>query len=391
MITIPTITQLYNSIVSDLEAQYGTNIPIGGKSVLRTIAIVQAAKLKLFYIAIAKVQKNIFVDTAEPEAKGGTLERFGRVKLGRNPFGATAGQFTVKVTGEIGATLAIGTTFMSDENALNPSIMYILDSDVTLTTEEQNITVRALTAGDAGGLSVGDKIVLTSPIANVDNDAEVMATLIQPLEAEDLEDYRLKTIKSYRLEAQGGSATDYRIWAQDAQGVKEVYPYVRSGYTNEINLYVEATEDDSTDGHGTPSAALLLDVEEVVNVNPDDTLDELERGRRPLQVIVNYLPCETKKVDIVISGAVGFTDEIKANILSSLTDSIKAIRPFVAAADIVRVKNDILDNNKVVAAIIQANPGSIFGAITISVADVTTLTYTFAGGQVPYLNSVTYS
>jgi hypothetical protein len=115
---------------------------------LRTIAIVQAAKLKLFYIAIAKVQKNIFVDTAEPEAKGGTLERFGRVKLGRNPFGATAGQFSVKIKGEIGASLPISTTFISDENALNPSVIYILDSDVTLTSTEQNITLRALTSGE---------------------------------------------------------------------------------------------------------------------------------------------------------------------------------------------------------------------------------------------------
>ena len=86
MITIPTLKELYDQVLSDLETQYSISIPLFGKNFLRALAMVQAAKLKIFYLAVANLQKNIFVDTADPEASGGTLERFGRVKLGRNPF-----------------------------------------------------------------------------------------------------------------------------------------------------------------------------------------------------------------------------------------------------------------------------------------------------------------
>src|SRR5690349_13978165 len=98
MISIPTTNQLYEDILADLEAEYGQSIPLFGKIFLRAFAGVQAAKLKLLYLSIANLQKNIFIDTADPEASGGTLERFGRIKLGRNPFPATAGQYEIQVT-----------------------------------------------------------------------------------------------------------------------------------------------------------------------------------------------------------------------------------------------------------------------------------------------------
>jgi hypothetical protein len=79
MITIPTLAELESQIINDLESKYGSNIPSFGKVFLRVLAKVQAAKLKLYYLAIGELQKNIFIDTATPEALGGTLERFVRI------------------------------------------------------------------------------------------------------------------------------------------------------------------------------------------------------------------------------------------------------------------------------------------------------------------------
>src|SRR4051812_1989999 len=120
MITIPTLVELYNAIKSDLETEFGATIPVVGKSFLRVFAACQAAKLKLYYLTVGKLQKNIFVDTADPESLGGTLERFGRVKLGRNPFPAQAGQYKIGVSGSIGAVIKSSTTFKSDDNSLSP-------------------------------------------------------------------------------------------------------------------------------------------------------------------------------------------------------------------------------------------------------------------------------
>lgn len=391
MITIPTLQQLYTSILNDLQTQYGVTISPVGKSALRVIAATQAAKLKLIYLAIGNVQKNIFVDTADSESLGGTLERFGRVKLGRNPFPATAGSYEVIVTGTIGAIIPASTTFKSDDTSLNPGYLFILDAEYTLVSTTDTITLRALTTGVDSKLQDGDTLTVTSPIANLDSIGTVYAELIEPSAAETLENYRTAILQSYRLEAQGGAATDYRLWAQDAQGVQRVYPYAKTGYANEISLYVEATLADSIDGFGTPSAQLLLDVEEVIEFNPDTTLPLLERGRRPLGVFnIDFLPVTIKQVDITITGYTGITTAQQTTLLAAFTEALSTVRPFVAAADILANKNDIFDQNKIIAIIMNNEPG-VFTSVTLEIDSVPVSTYTFLNGNIPNLNSITYN
>jgi hypothetical protein len=394
MITIPTLSQLYASTLSDLEAQYGISIPLIGKNYLRGLAAVQAAKLKLYYLAIGNLQKNIFVDTAESESIGGTLERFGRVKLGRNPFAAVAAQYELTITGTIGQTIPASSTFKSDDTATNAGVIYVLDSAYTLVATTDAITVRALTPGDAGALGIGDTLTPTQPLVAINSgpgSCVVASEIVEPLEAETLEAYRAAIIASYRLEAQGGSAGDYRLWAQDAQGVAAVYPYARAGYPCQINLYVEATQADSTDGKGTPSAAILADVEDVVDMNPDTTIALLERGRRPLQVVVNYLAITPKTVNITITGYTGVTAAQQVTILAALTTLIDSIRPFIAAADVLSERNDTLDVNKIIAAIITDQPGAVFTSVSFTVDAVSQTTYTFTAGNIPATGTVTYA
>jgi len=390
MITIPTLNQLYTGILSDLETQYSSSISLFGKVFLRALAGTQAAKLKLIYLAIGNLQKNIFVDTADSVEIGGTLERFGVIKLGRLPYKAMAGIYTVTVTGTIGGVIPASTTFKSDDTSLNPGYLFVLDNAYTLVATTDTITLRALTAGEESKLNVGDTLTATGPIALVNSSVEVATISTSPLAAETIEAYRTAIINSYRLEAQGGAATDYRIWSADAQGVQKVYPYAKSGAVCEVDLYVEATTADSTDGKGTPTAQLLLDVEAVVNFNPNTSLDLNERGRRPLDVIVNYLPVIPRAVNLTIASS-SFTTAQKATLLTALTDAINEIRPFVDSADDLDYKNNILDSNKVIGVIINAIPGASFGAITIEVAGTVYPKYTFALGNIPYLNSIAYS
>ncbi|MCE3278023.1 MAG: hypothetical protein K0S44_214 [Bacteroidetes bacterium] len=393
MITIPTLNDLYTSIKADLEAEMGVSISLIGKVFLRATASVQAAKLKLYYLAIANLQKNIFVDTAEPESMGGTLERFGRVKIGRNPFAAVAGQYTLTVTGTLGATIPGQTLFKSDDTSASPGYLFILDSSHTLAGSTDTITVRALTPGTDSKLDVLNTLSPTAPIALVNSgpaSVYVSAIVVQPLAAEDTEEYREEVLNSYRMEPQGGAATDYRLWSQDAQGVEQVYPYAKSGSPCEIDLYVEATIADSTDGKGTPSQSILDDVEDVVEFNPDTTLALNERGRRPLQVVVNFLPITVKEIGITITGFTGVTAAQKTLLLSAFTAAISEIRPFVSGADILSDKNDILDTNKLIGIIVSAIPGAVFTTVSFTVDGVSKSTFTFTDGYIPNLNTVTY-
>lgn len=390
MITIPTLSQLYNDILASLEAEMNITIPVFGKNFLRAMAAVQAAKLKLYYLAIGNLQKNIFIDTAESETIGGTLERFGRIKLGRNPFPATAGQYTVQLTGTIGSIVPAQSTFKSNDDSLNPGKLFILDVAFTLDGTDI-ITVRALEGGVDSQLAIGDELTATAPIANVDSLVEVLTESVEPLAAEDIEEYRRKALNAYQLEPQGGAATDYRLWAADAQGVQQTYPYAKSGFSNEINLFVEATIADSTDGKGTPSAGLLSDVEDVVELDPDTTKPITERGRRPLGVLqVHYLPVTIKEIDIVITDYIGITPAIQTIIFDAIKEALDTVRPFVSGADVLENKNDILSINKLIFIIQNAQPSGFFDSLDLLVDSVSVNSFTFQNGDIPFLNSVTY-
>jgi hypothetical protein len=147
MITIPKLKDLYDGYIAEFNSRIQVAIPLFGKSFLRGLAAVLAGTDKLIYLTVAGVQKNIFVDTAEPEALGGTLERFGRIKLGRNPKPAQAGQYVLTVTGSVGATIPASMTFKSNDDSTNPGKLFVLDTAFTLTDVVDTITVRALESG----------------------------------------------------------------------------------------------------------------------------------------------------------------------------------------------------------------------------------------------------
>ena len=73
MTNIPTIQQLQNSIISDIETQYGVTIPSYGQSVLRVLAFVWAGKLRLQYLYNGFIQRQLFPDVADVESQGGPL------------------------------------------------------------------------------------------------------------------------------------------------------------------------------------------------------------------------------------------------------------------------------------------------------------------------------
>lgn len=391
MITIKTTAQLQADIKADLESAYGSTIPLFIKCIMMALTIVQAGKLRLFYLAIAFLQKNIFADTADQEADGGTLERFGRTKINRNPFPARAGEYIVTVTGTVGATIPGQTTFKSNDDSLNPGMLYVIDNDYILTGSGDVATLRALDAGLDSKLDVNDFLTATAPIPSVNAIVQVQSESVQPLAAEDIEDYRALVIESYRLEAQGGAVGDFRLWSHDVQGVKRVYPYPTSGQSGEINLYIESAVIDSIDGKGTPSEAMISEVEDVVELDPDTTKDIDERGRRPMGIFeIHYLPIIPLDVDIQISSFEDVTPDIETLIFNAMKLMVDQIRPFIAGADVLANKNDILDINKIIVTILNARPGSVFGAIQLTVNGVVETSHTFQFGDIPNMDAITY-
>ncbi len=383
--TVPSFNDLYTSIKNDLRNRLDITSLVG-KVVLLAFAAVQAAKQKIQYLALYNVYQNVFVDTADYDM----LRRYGEIKLGRLPYAAVAGEYAVEVTGDVGATIAPGTTYKSLDTSTSPDKMYILDTLFTFTATTGSIQIRALEGGTDSALEVGDELQLTAPVANVDSFAEVTSEVTAAVDEEDIEEYRINVIEAFRLEPQGGAKVDYMLWAQDAEGVRRVYPYVPSSDPGNIDLYVEAFPDDSVPaGTGVPPGAILSDVEDVVNQNPDTSLPDYQRGRRPMGVFeIDYKAVTPLDVDIEITSATGLTNssDIEAAVVSFLYE----IRPYIDGADVAADRNDKLyksDIYGIVKDLLQS--GETFTSIDVTVSSVSIDIYTFEDGDIPYLNSLT--
>jgi uncharacterized phage protein gp47/JayE len=387
---IPNIVDIQESLKNDFINKLNlSNEDL--KYVLNAFNMVISAQFKLVYLYLSDIQNNVYPDTADIEGNGGTLERLGRIYLNRNPKPATPGIFEIEVTGTIGGFLRSGLTFKSNEDSKNPGQVFVLDNDFTLVSATGIIEVRSIGGGTEYDLNLGDKLTITEPVIGVTNIAEVVTIINQPLSSENIEDYRQAILDAIQLEPNGGAKTDYRLWAADAQGVRKVYPYVRNNNAGIVDVYVEASETDSIDGLGTPSASILNDVRDVIEFDPDNTKPLNERGRRPIQAIIYALPIVITPVDVQIIGLQDSSTAVRNSIESNLITYLKTVRPYVAGGDLARNKNDVLYSGRVQSIATDVLESSnFFTDFIMQVNGVTVSNYEFNLGFIPYLRNLTF-
>lgn len=388
---IPSVNDLKEALENDFKSKLNlssTNL----KYVLDAFDSVLAMQFKLMYLYLSDIQNEIFPDTSSTESNGGTLERFGRIYLNRNPRPATAGIFNLLVNGTNGSVLRSGLTFKSNENSLNPSQLYVLDNEVVISGFSEIIEVRSLGGGTYFDLNINDELTITEPVLGVTSLVVVYEVIEQPRDSEDIEVYRQNILDAIQLEPQGGSKTDYRLWSSDAQGVRKVYPYVKNDDAGFVEVYVEATITDSTDGNGTPDPTLLTNVLDVINFDPDDTKPLNERGRRPIQANVVPLQIEITPVDVTINGLVDSSISVRTAIENNIKTFLYDVRPYVAGADLPRDKNDIIYSAKLQSVVTDVlDSGNIFNTLKLEVNGVQVLSYEFNLGFIPYLRNLTFA
>lgn len=391
MAYIPTISDLYANIAADLKNKLNLSDD-ELKKVLDVFALVLAGQLKLNYLSLSDIQNNVFPDTADSAENGGTLDRQGLIQLNRLQRPATSAVYNISVNAVIGSVLRSGLTFKSNDNSLNPAKIFILDVELITTTNPQIVEIRSIDGGIDYLLQINDLLTITEPVIGVEQIVSVSEIIEQPLAAESEADYRKAIIDSIQLEPQGGSKTDYRLWAADAQGVKNSYPYVKDGEAGTVQVFVEATESDSIDGNGTPSQAILDEVAEVIEFDPDVTRPLSERGRRPIQATIETLPILTNPVDVTIAGLMTNTVEIQNTIRENIKQYLTEVRPFVAGGDLARNKNDILYAAKiqtVVTGVIDS--ANFFTDLLVNINGVQQTSYLFSKENIPYLRNLNFT
>jgi len=388
---IPSIVELQQKITEDFKSKLNLSDD-DLKRTLNAFSLVLSGQMKILYLFLADIQNNIFPDTADSVDQGGTLERIGQIYLNRPPFPDAIGVFNISVNGIIGSVLRESLTFKSNEDALNPGQLFVLDSEHIMVSTTDVIEVRSLGAGTDFNLSVNDKLTITEPVIGVDKTVTVTAVTTQPTAGETLENYRDSILRAIQLEPQGGSKSDYRQWASDAEGVRLVYPYVRDTDAGIVDVYVEATLPDSTDGKGTPTTTILNKVLAVIEQDPDLSKPINERGRRPIQANVITSAISLIPVDVNIAGLNDSSQAVKDVIESALKDMLYQVRPYISGADLLRNKNNTLYSGRVQSVVTDALAnGDFFNQLTLIVDGNSVVSYKFDLGNIPYLRNLTYT
>ncbi|WP_036384069.1 baseplate J/gp47 family protein [Muricauda sp. MAR_2010_75] len=390
MNSIPTINNIYSALEKDLKSKLNLDDDQLRKA-LSAMTSVFSAQLKLLYLHNEDVMRNLYPDTADTAENGGQLERLGRIRLNRNPRPATAGVYTVSLVGEENAVIRANLTFKANENSNAPSFLFVTDNETILTGSNDMIQIRSFEGGNASLLNVGDELTITEPVIGVEQVVVVESVDEQPKEAEPISDYRQTVLDAFQLEPQGGARTDYRLWAADVQGVRRVYPYVKNGDSGTVQVFVEAAEGDSTDGNGTPSQAILDEVAEVIEFDPDDTRPTNERGRRPIQAILEVLPIDLVPVDVTVTGLDTDTTAIRQSIESNLKIYLSTVRPFISGADLPQNQNDVLYAARLSAVVTDIlDSGNFFTDFTLEVNGVAGTSFKFTGSNIPYLRNLIF-
>ena len=360
------------------------------KKVLDAFSGVLAAQFKLAYLGIEDAQRNLYPDTADTFENGGSLNRLGSIYLNRDIRPATSAIYRVNVTGVEDSVLRSGLTFKSNIDSSNPNKLYILENEYTLTGSNDLITVRSVDGGLDYFQDNGNNLTITEPVIGVDKTVTInkngFVSFTDPLAAETTQEFRNSILNAIQLEPQGGSKSDYRIWASDAAGVRFVYPYVKDGEAGTVQIFVE-----SSGNGGVPNQAILDEVEEVVNFDPDETKPTAQRARRPIQVNLEVVPIDPVDVEINITGLEDSSTSVRDSIELNLIEFLRNIRPFVDGSDLVRNKNDILYSAKLQGVVSDVlDPDNFFNNFSMLIDGVSQTSFIFSREKIPNLINVNY-
>ncbi len=344
MVTIPTIAEIRDQIISDIEGKLGITVPWLPKAFIRVLAIALAGVLSLAYRFGLWCYKQIFAATADDEA---LILRGAQYGLSRSP--AVRAKLTAQATGDDDTSIPAGTFWIGDDNGL----VYQQEETVVISGGVATITVECLTAGDAGNLLIDDTLTIGSPLAGIDNTATVTGTTTTGEDQESIESFRAQVMQREKNKPQGGAASDYVAWALEVAGIAEAYAFRPTpGFVNVYPL-----TDDADPANRIPGGAKLTEVEDYL----DDTV------RRPLNATVSAVAFTELDFDVDIADLVPNDATTKANIEAAITAYMYARRP--------QQYEDEVNPTNVVSA------GEITAIAIAAGAQIATVTLKNAGGS----------
>ena len=337
-LSVPSTQTVSDNIVAAIEGTIGKSIPLLPKSFTRVLAKSLAGVFVLSYKYSAWSLLQQFAAHAsfrETTVNGRTLTpliEWGRLVGVGDPAIATNArmnvQFTVLTTDS--STVAAGTQLVHPGSG----VVYITLAAVTLDASPKTVEVLAASdpdgnagSGLAGNRDDGDVLKWANPIPQLSTlGASVIATTYTAEEGETESAYRDRILDRFGARPQGGAYADYAVWGTEASGVINIYPY--TGDPGVVDVYVEASEETSSDGRGTPTAAQLYEVQTLIEYDSSGLAT-----RRPIGAFVNVLEITREPFDVTVNGLdasdAAAVTAAEVAIDAALTDYFYSREPFI--------------------------------------------------------------
>lgn len=372
---IPSIKEIRNRIISDIEGTINQTIPGLPKAFIRILAGAIAGVVYLLYQAILWVYKQIFPQTAEFFS----LQLLGFI-VNVNVISEVSAIIICDVPGVTGQNCNAGIVFTGSN-----SIQYRVQVTVLIVGGvAPDVEMRSLTGGDVGNLADGEILNISATDLALDGTATVTSTDTSGADRESDESYRTRVISRYKKRATGGSAADYNNWGLETPNFIWVGPFNDETITNRINVYGKV--DNQTDG--IPTSSQLLELLSYLKFDPVTG----KAYRRPINDEIITLPITTAEFTVMVSIKDG-TPDIKSQITVAVKNYITTLEPYIEG--ISDIRKDTLTKSNV--SNVASDIAEVGGAIIIDVEITETLTanvenrYTFYGSEFGKITDVTYT
>ena len=371
-----TVDYAYNLLIQSFQEKFNNKLRLLPKSFIVVLSKVLAAVYVTVYKTAGWYYMQLFPDTASFKSVtvlGRTVRPL--VLLGKQ-FGvgephigqAWAGFVRVRAVA-YNKAVAAGTQMKSDVTGL----VYNVTESTGIDADEVDVPVCCVQTGLSGNLSEGDPIKFVSPLGFVEQNAVVSGTTRAGTDDETEEHYRARFRTGYGPQPQGGTITDYRTWAFDAQGVLQVYPCNDKASPAGVLIYVAGDPDIYPDR--IPDRGLCVAVGEVCSYDPDTGL-----ARKPLTAVLdpradgsylNVRPVTVKTFDVSVTEVTGvviadFGSSLKGELETYFTNR----QPFIRGADDENARTDAVTRNDIISVangVAKSHLGR-FGSASVSLA-----------------------
>ncbi len=318
---IPTTEEINDRIISDIESSISQSTPLMFKAFNRVLAFALAGVFTILYKFGQWAIKQIFTITQDEdslELKGDQYDIARKV--------AVAAELTAGYTGDNGTAIPVGKQFRGNSNGL----LYSVQSALTIAGGVAAGNVLCLTSGEDSNLVNGSIITILQPIAGLDNQATITATVTEGEDQEAIEDYRARISEREKTPPQGGSLVDYVLWAKEVSGITRAFAWGHreEATITEGHVYVYPLNDG--EASRIPSAPKLTEVQEYI----DDST------RAPMQVVIIVVPAMDEVVfDIDVSALEPDTAAIQAAFATNVEEYLLEREPqqFVDQLDVKNV------------------------------------------------------